>query len=353
VLVTDARGRVTKLNPAAENLFGAEAWNTGRFVWEMTHDDRITMAITEALRSQRPVAGEGVAAVLPLTMHGIEHAFRLRTTPMHDEAGRLLGAVMLLEDITHLRELDRLKSEFIATASHELRTPLTSVQMGIHLLLEGAAGGLTTAQRDLLSTCREDCERLEKLMRDLLDLTRIETGENPPHLLSTNATTLLHGAAEALRAQVEANGLTFTVDVPLGLPCVRADHLHIERVMANLVTNAVRHTPHGGEIHVTAAHHDGYVACSVADTGSGIPPQYLPRIFDKFVQVPNAPAGGAGLGLAISKHLIETHGGQISVRSELGRGSTFTFTLPVHHDMADTSAARQSGGQIHRESEEI
>ena len=141
VLVTDARGRVTKLNPAAEELFGPEAWNTGRFVWEMAHDDRITMAITEALRWQRPVAGEGAAAVLPLTMHGVQHAFRLRTTPMHDEDGRLLGAVMLLEDITHLREIDRLKSEFIATASHELRTPLTSVHMGIHLLLEDAAGG--------------------------------------------------------------------------------------------------------------------------------------------------------------------------------------------------------------------
>ena len=209
----------------------------------MAHDDRITMAITEALRSQRPVAGEGVAAILPLTINSEQHAFRLRTTPMHDEEGRLLGAVMLLEDITHLREIDRLKSEFIATASHELRTPLTSVQMGIHLLLEGAAGTLAEAQRDLLSTCREDCERLEKLMHDLLDLTRIEAGENPPHLRSISATTLLHGAAEALRAQVEANGLTFTVDVPLALPCVRADPLQIERVMANLVTNAVRHTP--------------------------------------------------------------------------------------------------------------
>jgi two-component system, NtrC family, sensor histidine kinase KinB len=285
------------------------------------------------------VAEEEAAAILPLTMHGVEHAFRLRTTPMHDEAGRLLGAVMLLEDITHLHELDRLKSEFIATASHELRTPFTSVQMGIHLLLEGAVGALTAAQHDLLSTCRKDCERLEKLMRDLLDFTRIEASENPPHLLSISATTLLHEAVEALRAQVEANGLTFTVDVPLGLPYVRADHLQIERVMANLVTNAVRHTPHAGEIHVTVAQRDGYVACSVADTGSGIPPQYLPRLFDKFVQVPHAPSGGAGLGLAMSKHIIEAHGGQISVRSELGRGTTFTFTLPVHSDTSDANAA--------------
>src|SRR5262249_60153299 len=112
---------------------------------------------------------------------GTERSFRLRTPPMRDEAGRLLGAVTLLGDITRLREVDRLKSEFIATASHELRTPLTSVQMGIHLLLEQAAGALTDMQCDILTTCREACAQLDKLMRDLLDLSRIEAGQKAPH----------------------------------------------------------------------------------------------------------------------------------------------------------------------------
>jgi signal transduction histidine kinase len=206
--------------------------------------------------------------------------------------------------------------------------------MGIHLLLEEATGALTEAQRDILLTCREDCERLEQLMHDLLDLTRIEAGENPPHLTSISATTLLHQAAEALRAQVEAKGLTFTIDVPSTLPAVLADRLQIERVVANLVHNAMRHTGRGGEIHIAATRRNGYVTLSVVDTGSGIPPEYLPRIFDKFVQVPNAPSGGAGLGLAISKHIIEAHGGRMSVQSEPGHGSTFTFTLPVQRDPA-------------------
>lgn len=341
VLVTDAQGCVTKLNPAAEELFGPEAWNLGKPVAEMARDRRIVMAVAETLRSQQPVAGEGAAAVLPLTMHGVEHAFRLRTTPMRDEEGRLLGAVTLLEDITHLREIDRLKSEFIATASHELRTPLTSVLMGVELLLENAAGELTDAQHDVLLECREDCQRLEKLIRDLLDLAKIETGESAPHLTPMSATPLLHRAAEAVRAHAESQGLTFTVDVPSALPPVLVDRLHIERVVANLVTNAVRHTARGGEIHITAVRRDGYVACSVADTGSGIPPEYLPRIFDKFVQVPNTPSGGAGLGLAISKHLIEAPHGQISVRSELGRGATFTFTLPVHDETSDVTRERE------------
>jgi PAS domain S-box-containing protein len=346
VLVTDAQGRVTKLNPAAEELFGPEAWNTGRLVVEVAHDSQIAMAVAEALRSQRPVAGEGAAAVLPLMIHGVQHAFRLRTTPMHDEEGHLLGAVTLLEDITHLREIDRLKSEFIATASHELRTPLTSVHMGICLLLEDAVGALTDAQRDLLSTCREDCERLEKLMHDLLDLTRIEAGENPPHLMPIHAATLLREAAEGLRAQVESTGITLTIDVPLTLPSVLADRLQIERVVANLVSNAMRHTQRGGEIRITVSQHEGYIALSVADTGSGIPPEYLPRLFDKFVQVPHAPSGGAGLGLAISKHIIEAHGGQISVRSELGRGTTFMCTLPVNTGDANDPRPQQKVTEI-------
>jgi NtrC-family two-component system sensor histidine kinase KinB len=160
VLVTDAQGGVTKLNPAAEQLFGPEGQHLGKPVAEMAHDSQIALAVAETLRSQRPVAGEGSTAVLPHAPDGAERAFRLRTTPLRDEEGRLLGAVTLLEDITRLRELDRLKSAFIATASHELRTPLTSVQMGIHLLLEDTLGPLTDAQRKVLTFCREDCARL-------------------------------------------------------------------------------------------------------------------------------------------------------------------------------------------------
>src|ERR1700681_894007 len=174
VIVTDAEGLVTKLNPAAEEIFGSEKENAGKHVGEVARDTRIAGAVAEALESQRPVAGEGSASILPLDVAGCERAFRLRTTPMRDNENHLLGAVTLLEDITHLREIDRLKSEFIATASHELRTPLTSVQMGVHLLLEGAAGELNDKQAEVLGACREDCERLDKLMRDLLDLSRIE-----------------------------------------------------------------------------------------------------------------------------------------------------------------------------------
>jgi len=329
VIITDAAGAVTKLNPAAEELFGTEAANIGKPVGEIARDSRIPVAVSEALSSQRPVAGEGAASVLPLDVAGAERAFRLRTTPMRDEDGRLLGAVTLLEDITHLREIDRLKSEFIATASHELRTPLTSVQMSVHLLLEGAAGTLALKQQELLQACKEDCERLERLMRDFLDLSRIEAGKSAPQLAPVRVSDLVSASTEGLRPQVEAKGLSFVSDVPAQLPFVFADRGQIERVITNLVSNAVRHTDRGGEIRLSAVQRQGHVAISVKDTGHGIPPEYLAHIFEKFVRVPDAPSGDAGLGLAISKRIVEAHGGKIVVQSEVGRGTTFTFTLPM------------------------
>jgi signal transduction histidine kinase len=247
---------------------------------------------------------------------------------MRGNGNRLLGAITLLEDITHLREIDRLKSEFIATASHELRTPLTSVQMGVHLLLEGAAGELNDKQTEVLSACREDCERLDKLMRDLLDLSRIEGGESQPALERVRTREFIVHATEELRPQVEAKGLTFRVLIPVGLPDVMIDRSQVQRVLSNLVINSIRYTKEG-EIRVGAETRTNYVVVSVSDTGTGIPSEYLPHIFDKFVQVPGAATGGAGLGLAISRLIVEAHGGQISAQSELGQGSTFTFTLPI------------------------
>ncbi len=328
VIVTDAEGRVTKLNPAAEEIFGAEKEITGKHVGEVARDERIAGAVAEALESQRPVAGEGTSSVLPLAVDGSERAFRLRTTPMRDNRKHLVGAVTLLEDITHLREIDRLKSEFIATASHELRTPLTSVQMGVYLLLEGAVGELNEKQIEVLSACREDCDRLDKLMRDLLDLSRIEAGESKPTLEPVSTRELVSAGVEELRPQVESKGLTLKLEAPVDLPLVMVDRSQIERVLANLVVNAVRYT-NQGEILISAEPRGNFVAISVVDTGSGIPQEYLPHIFDKFVQVPGAATGGAGLGLAISRLIVEAHGGQISAQSEPNKGSTFTFTLPI------------------------
>jgi PAS domain S-box-containing protein len=341
VLVTDNQGRITKLNPAAEKIFGPEDVNIGKPVAEMTGNNRIATAVSEALSWQRPVVGESIAAAVPITLNGSEQAYRLRTTPMRDDQKRLLGTVVLLENITHLREVDRLKSEFIADASEQLEEPVREVQMSLHFLLEGDAGELNDQQRDLLLNSREQVERWERLRRDLLELSRIESGERMPRLTPVKIAELVRTAVESLRPQVEASDLELKLDLPSSLPTVLADREQIGRVLTNLIDNARRCTPRGGEIQISATEHNDQVAIAVADTGHGIPTEYLPRIFNRFVRVPGTCAESSGLGLAISKRLIEAHGGQISVQSEINRGTVFTFTLPALEDVERATAQRR------------
>jgi signal transduction histidine kinase len=218
----------------------------------------------------------------------------------------------------------------------------------VHLLLEGSAGQLSPKQHALLTMCREDTLRLDKLVKDLLDLSRIESGEAAPQLAAVSPGDLVIGAVEPLRQQLDAKGLRLRVTAPPELPEIAADRGQVERVITNLVTNAIRATERGGEIDIAAARRNGYVAITVRDTGRGIPHDYLARVFEPFVQVPNAPSGGAGLGLSISRRIVHAHGGQITVRSEPGQGTTFTFTLPVASPGPGSPSGRGADADSHR-----
>ena len=334
VLVTDGEGRITRLNRAAESLFGARAEVIGKPVAEVTHDRRIAMAVSESLRAERAVAAESVAAAIPISIDGTEQSFRLRTTPMRDAEGRLLGAVALLEDITRLREIDQLKTEFVSTAARYLQAPLLNLQTGLHCLITDAAGEMTDKQKDILYACREDGERLERLMRDLTDLSRIESGEAALRLAPVSIEDVVQSAVESFRLRAEGKDQSLKTDIAPSLPMLNADAEQIKRVLDNLLSNAIRNTPRGGEIRITAARREDYISVSVADTGHGIPPEYLTRLFHRFLSVPGAKPGSTGLGLAISKRLIEAHGGQISAQSRVGFGTTVTFTLPVAREGA-------------------
>ena len=251
VVVTDSEGRVTRLNHAAERLFGPESAGLGQPIAQVAGDRRIAAAVAEVLESQQAVAREELGAALPMNVDGAERSFHLRSTPMRDPDGRLVGAVTLLEDVTHLREIDRLKSEFVAAASHELRTPLSTIRLGIDLLLE-KSGGLTSRQAEVLSMCHDDAVRLERLVGDLLNLSKIESGQAIPRPTPISAMTLLRDAIEPLRLQSEAKGVTLHIVEDASLPMVMADRSQIERVMANLIANAVAATPRNGSITVNA-----------------------------------------------------------------------------------------------------
>ncbi|HLK58635.1 MAG TPA: ATP-binding protein [Chthonomonadaceae bacterium] len=328
VIVTDAMGRTVHLNRAAEGLFGPEAKEVGRPVGEAIKEKSIAEAVSKAILQERVSAAEGEAGFVPIQVGGTQRTYRLRASPMRDDDGSLLGAVTVLEDITHLRELDRLKTEFIGVASHELRTPVTSLQLSVQLLQEGAVGELTPEQKEVVAAQREDLDRLERMMRDLLDMTRLEAGVTPPRFELVPATELVASAVEAVATPAEAKGVKLNIEIADPKLAVRADRSQIGRVLLNLLNNAIRHTPEGGHITVRAWAEEGQVRFQVQDTGSGIPKEYLPRIFERFTQVPGATRGGAGLGLSIAQTILQAHQGRIWAESEPGQGSMFTFTLP-------------------------
>lgn len=329
MLVTDEEGKVTRLNRAAQALFGKQEQVIGLPIADVAHDQRITMAVSEALHAQHSASPESASAAIPISINGSEQSFRLRTTPMRNGDGHLLGTVALLENITHLREVDRLKSEFVNTAAHHLQAPLLNLQMGLHCLLSEASGELNEKQKEIAYACREDSERLEKLMRDLTDLSRIESGEAAPHFASLEIGELISDVIEIHHLAAKAKDQTIESSVASGLPQLQADAGQVKRVLDNLLSNAIRNTPRGGSIQISAVRRDDYVAVSVSDTGRGIPPEYLARLFNRFVFLPDTQSDGTGLGLAISKRLVEAHSGQITAQSEIGRGTTVTFTLPI------------------------
>jgi NtrC-family two-component system sensor histidine kinase KinB len=326
IVVTDARQRVVYLNRAAIGLFGVVPLSPRKPLAEHISDRRIVKAMNAAVNDS--VDRDENAPVITVKIGDMDRHYRLRANPMRDESGHLLGSVAVLEDITHLTTIDRLKTEFIGVASHELRTPVTSLLLSAQLLLEGAVGELNEAQREVVLAQLEDLNRLEKLMRDLLDVTRLEAGSSPPRFELVTPEELVRSPVSGLRSQAAKKGVELTVDVASGLSEIRADRGQLGRVLTNLISNAIRHTPAGGKVSVSASESSNEVTFAVEDNGAGIPEEYLKLIFDRFVQVPGATQGGAGLGLSIASSIVRAHGGTMSVESKLGKGSKFSFVLP-------------------------
>ena len=238
--------------------------------------------------------------------------------------------MLLLENASSRQELDRFKSEFIATAAQALQGPLRNVQIDLHAVLDNATGELTDQQQDLLMACRNDGEKLERIMRGLLELTRLEAGELKLALKRINTAQTLSLIAEALRLQVETNDLTFNTEIPANLPDIQADADMLKRILSTLVINAIENTPRKGVITLSASTHEHHLLIAVADTGRGIPSEYLPQIFSQFVRIPGSPETGAGLSLALTRRMVEAHSGQISVQSQPGQGTVFSLTLPIN-----------------------
>ncbi|HEY0945892.1 MAG TPA: ATP-binding protein [Opitutaceae bacterium] len=257
-----------------------------------------------------------------------ERHFLPRILAVSDPMTGLQGAAVILQDVTKFRLLDDAKNNLVGTVSHELKTPLTSLRMALYLLLEKPH--LTPKQRDLLETARDDADRLLRILNDLLDLTRLEGGASQLNREPLQVATLLNEMAREIKPLTDQAQQRVVVHVSPEAGAVSVDAGRIRHVFINLLSNASKYSPPGGEITLYAeAAHDGFVRCGVHDQGPGIASEHLPHVFEKFYRVPGERKTGAGLGLAISREIVVAHGGTISCLSTPGQGSDFHLLLPV------------------------
>ncbi len=324
VAVIDLNGKVDLSTEPARRIFG--------FSPDVRIQDlSLTWAVglwRDVIISGRPEELKGQSSSIQHFIEGEEHFFQPRAIPILDAGRQLTGVILILRDITQKQQQEDLKRGVLSTVSHQLKTPLTSIRMAVHLLLEEKVGALTEKQAELLIAAREDSDRLNHILEDLLDISRIESGRIRMEYRPLPPATLIQEALASFQIEARDRGIDFRTDLPEGLPEVRADASRIRHVLGNLLSNAFRYTPPGGTVILAAKSEDNAVRFSVSDTGRGIPSQYLPRIFEQFFRVPEqGKETGAGLGLAIVKEIVEAHGGSVRVESREGEGSAFSFTL--------------------------
>lgn len=331
VVVFDVNGAVLNVNTAAETVLAVAVGSASEAFAAVSPEVRAVLERVSAhvLSGKGPYVPRGFDEALRIASSDGERYLLPRATPVYAEQGGVTGATVLLQDVTRLRRVDELRNDLVATVAHEFRTPLTSLRMAIHLCIEQTAGPLTEKQADLLYTAREDCERLQSMVDELLDLARIQGGRVELQRRPTAPSELIQAAVDAHRSAAEERRVTLETRVLPGLHDVAVDRERIQLVLSNLLSNALRHTPAGGRVEVRAHADRERVRFEVADTGPGIPVDYQQSVFEKFFRVPGTASGGAGIGLSISKEIVEAHGGEIGLQSAPGEGARFWFTVPA------------------------
>ena len=332
LIVLNRELTIEGINPTAARVFGRVPDEIkGRHLLELTKDERLYDYIKQAFESERvPGPQNADDNILTVDKGQSQQHLLYSITPVLAGEEAVTSMVLLLRDITRLKELDRLKSEFVMAASHELKTPLTSIGMSISLLQERLVDRLDSKESELLHAADEEVHRLKALVNDLLDISKIEAGKMSLDFESVSVELLFEKAVGFLKNQADEKSVELSYSVADDLPAIRADASKITWVLTNLISNAVRYTDRNGYIKLSAGRAGSQVHISVTDNGAGIPYEYQSRIFDKFVQLKAGKTpGGSGLGLAICKEIVRAHGGTIWVESQSGKGSTFTFAVPI------------------------
>lgn len=325
VIVTDSKGHVLRVNQAAAEIFGDAA--TDRMALANTPGgEKILNAIRNAISMQRPVANEGDAAMLPMRIGNLDRSYRLRTTPMRDAEGKLLGAVTTLEDVTELQDIDRFKTRFIEIASRKLRDPLQKLRLALYSLSRGFGGDLRPLQQELVAGAEQESEHLNDLMADLIEVSELETGNRQLKLERIRPIEVLQDAYDRHADEAKNKKIEMTVRAFADLTPIMGDRRALRSIFDNLLSNSLRYTPAEGTLQLEADEVKDKIQFAVRDSGRGIEAEKLPGIFGRFS---SGHDEGTGLGLALVRRLVESLGGQISVESRLGHGTTFRLAFPV------------------------
>jgi len=325
VIVTDEKEKIILMNASLRKLFFVDSNPEGKKPLEVIRNTAVGEMVDRILTGKQHLITEEIAVNIPE-----EKVLKVNGVPIMRN-NKLEGAILVFHDITELRRLEKIRQDFVANVSHELRTPISSIKGYAETLLEGALEDKDNA-KEFINIIYQDSNRLANLINDLLDLSKIESGKMRMLLVPLDTVPLIKRAVAVMENQARVKSIELKLDLPSGLPKINSDETRFSQVMINLIDNAIKYSPEGGSITISAKLVNNVLQIDISDTGIGISEKDLPRIFERFYRVDKARSrelGGTGLGLSIVKHIVQAHGGEVWVKSELGLGSTFSFTIPL------------------------
>ncbi|MFA5275348.1 MAG: ATP-binding protein [Candidatus Omnitrophota bacterium] len=325
VIVIDDKERIILMNPSLRKIFFVDINPEGKKPLEVIRNTAVQDIIDKIIQGRQGLATEEITVNIPE-----EKILKVNGVPIVRN-NEFEGAILVFHDITELRRLEQIRQDFVANVSHELRTPISSIKGYAETLLEGALEDKDNA-KEFINIIYQDSNRLASLINDLLDLSKIESGKMKMNFAPTDPVSLIKRAVTVIENQAKAKSILLKIDILQSLPKIKADEIRFSQVMINLLDNAIKYSSEGATATISAKVVDNALQFDISDTGIGISEKDLPRIFERFYRVDKARSrelGGTGLGLSIVKHIVSAHGGQVWVKSELGFGSTFSFTIPL------------------------
>lgn len=336
ILVCDRDSCIVLANPAASRMLEIpESRLLGNYVSQSNLHSELSKTIEDSLKTEDS-AYTSISQELSIG-DSREMFLRAHTAPVRNDLGEIMGSVTVLQDISYLKELDKMKSEFIAMVAHELRAPIATVEQQLTVIIGGMAGELNEKQQQMITRAKERTRSVLTLIKDLLDFSKIEAGKMVQFKEPLSLAEVIPRVVEAMKADAEGKNIRIEILHPLSGSIIQADQNSMEGILNNLISNAIKYTPDGGRVTISLDDDDSFVKVSVTDTGIGIKGEDIPRIFDKFYRVKSSDTRqivGTGLGLSIVKSIVDAHMGTISVESTEGKGTTFSVLLPKAADLA-------------------